>query len=123
MTKRRAERTDVNAEVSGALVVDNVFHLVNISDSGALIRIPQKLNLGDLYHLKFEFKEEEKTITLKLKTRVVREKLINFGKDEKNRRVPVYEVGLTFFDVTDNNIKKLKILIAQEEMKAAKMRP
>ncbi len=116
MNKRRDDRADINFEVNGSLVVDNSFSLLNISDSGALIRIPQKLTLGNLYHLKFEFINHNTTIQLKLKTKIVREHLVGYGRSSLNSKIPLYEVGLSFFDTSKEDIKKLKLFIAKEEL-------
>ena len=121
--KRISERTHITADISGLLVVDNRFSLVNISDSGALIRIPQKLSMGSLYQLKFEFLYGKKQMILKLKTKVIREQLLGIGKDSLNERIPIYEIGLSFFDTSKEDVKILKLFIAQEELKKIKNSP
>jgi len=114
--KTRANRTEVKTKVTGSLVIDDRFRLINISDSGALIITSQKLLLNNIYFLRFDFRDSNKLINLKLKSQVMREKLSKFEADKKGGKVPIYEIGLSFCDTSPSDIKKLKVLIAQKEL-------
>ncbi|MFC1855365.1 PilZ domain-containing protein [Thermodesulfobacteriota bacterium] len=118
--KTRADRTPLKTKVTGSLIVDDRFHLVNISDTGALITTPQKLKLGNYYHLNFSFASVEKSMSVSLKALIVRENLKRFAVNKKGEKMPIYEVGLSFIDTSDDDVKMLKTLIVKKELNKVK---
>ncbi len=118
--KTRASRTQLKTEVTGCIVIDDNFRLINISDTGALIISSQKLLLDNSYLMRFDFRDRSNRIHLAIKSLIVREKLLEFTLNKKGAKVPVYEVGLTFLDVSNEDVNKLKLLIAQKELMKVK---
>jgi hypothetical protein len=114
--QKRAERTEVTTDITGALIIDENFALLNISDSGVLINTSHKLELGNIYFLMFKFLDKDKKFSLQLKSKVMREKLCTFAQTKAGSKEPVYEVGLSFVDSSKDDVKNLKLLIAQKEL-------
>lgn len=78
---------------------DNV-KILNISLSGALIETYKRLDTGNRYILKLEC---EDTI-LVLEGLVMRSTLIKRNKDSKGNLIPIYNAGILFRDLSNEEI-------------------
>lgn len=109
--RRRWPRFTVE-NIHGRLVAESEVEIVNMSISGAAIKVERRLTMGGLYNLKLD---RDGTV-LTLKTEVVWSVLTEFRKDEDGDEVPVYSAGLRFMDVLTPRINELLSFIDEHKI-------
>ena len=81
--------------------------LLNISFSGAAIRLNKRLIMGSKYRLHLE--REDRAITLN--SVVIWERMVTSQSTEEGEMIPIYEVGIRFEDVlSDKGIQLIKFI-------------
>jgi c-di-GMP-binding flagellar brake protein YcgR len=91
------------------------FKLIDISNRGALVKTPQRLQVGSVFKVRFDHTDHEGT-TLTLRCKVMRcgfSKTI-FGDD--GEPIPLYLVGFKFIELNEELVKELKLFIVKEEI-------
>jgi c-di-GMP-binding flagellar brake protein YcgR len=91
--------------------------VIDISPTGASIRIPRRLNMGGVYALKFGHGGNYFTI----KGTVIWEKLTGAREIARGEVMPIYTAGVEFQEVPADKSQQLRVLIA-EKMKEIRER-
>jgi hypothetical protein len=100
--RRRCPRFTVE-NIHGRLIAESEVEILNMSISGAAVKVERRLTMGGLYNLKLD----RDGAVLTVKTEVVWSVLTEFRKNEDEDEVPVYSAGLKFTDVLTPRISEL----------------
>jgi hypothetical protein len=100
--RRRCPRFTVE-NIHGRLVAESEVDILNMSISGAAVKVERRLTMGGHYNLKLD----RGTGMLTVKTEVVWSVLTEFRRDEDGDEIPVYSAGLKFVDVLTPRITEL----------------
>jgi len=100
--RRRCPRFTVE-NIHGRLVAESEVEILNMSISGAAIKVERRLTMGGQYNLKLDRDGSLMTV----KTEIVWSVLTEFRKNDEGDEVPVYSVGLKFTDVLTPRIAEL----------------
>ena len=117
--KRTEPRTQLLVDIKGTLSVLSKFKLVDISNKGAQIKIPQRLSVGSIYKVRFSHDEAPET-SIALRCKVIRSEFAKTIFGNNGEPIPLYLVGLKFIELDDELIKELKKFIVKEEIKHQK---
>ena len=94
--KRKYKRVEIEGmDIQCKMQFATEVRLLNISFSGASIRLNKRLHMGSKYRLHLE---RGKT-AITMNSIVVWEKMVTSQRNEKGDLVPIYEVGIKFEDV------------------------
>jgi hypothetical protein len=104
--RRRCPRFTVE-NIHGRLVAESDVEILNMSFSGAAVKVERRLTMGGHYNLKLEGDGSLLTV----KTEVVWSVLTEFRRSEEGDEVPVYSAGLKFVDVLTPRITELLTFI------------
>jgi hypothetical protein len=77
--------------------------ILDISFSGVALSLNKRLNIGDKYTLKIESESN----TISLKGVVVWGKMTSLTRDVKDKKFPIYEVGMRFDEVLTGEVAEL----------------
>jgi hypothetical protein len=83
--------------------------ILNISFSGVALSLNRRLNIGDKYTLKIESESN----TISLKGLVVWGKMTSPTRDVKDKKFPIYEVGMRFDEVLTGEVADLLTFIRE----------
>ena len=100
--RRRWPRFSVE-NIHGRLISESEVEILNMSISGAAIKVERRLTMGGQYNLKLDRDGSPMTV----KTEIVWSVLTEFRKNEEGDEVPVYSAGLKFTDVLTPRISEL----------------
>ena len=100
--RRRCPRFTVE-NIHGRLVAESEVEILNMSISGAAVKVERRLTMGGQYNLKLDRDGGLMTV----KTEVVWSVLTEFRKNDEGDEVPVYSAGLKFTDVLTPRISEL----------------
>jgi len=109
--RRRWPRFTVE-NIHGRLIAESEVEILNMSISGAAIKVERRLTMGGLYNLKLD----RDGSVLTLRTEVVWSVLTEFRKNEDGDEVPVYSAGLRFMDVLTPRIAELLSFIDEHKI-------
>jgi c-di-GMP-binding flagellar brake protein YcgR len=109
---RNFARKRVDAKICGAISKIEGFTLLDISQSGALIKTAENLKMGHNYCINFDMPEGD---PIYMKVKVVRCSLVEVQQDEKEKRSPSYEIGLEFLEPDKKQLERLSLFISKEE--------
>jgi c-di-GMP-binding flagellar brake protein YcgR len=113
---RAFARKKIEAELKcGITIVKNIF-LLDISQSGALIRSHENLKIGNEYSMHFKCQEIG---SFSINAKVIRCDLVYPKTEGTNVGVPAYMVGLEFIDIDKDKLQQISALIAAEEQSGA----
>lgn len=118
--KRSEPRAAVSADIKGTLSVLSKFKLIDISNKGALIRIPQRLSNDSIYKVRFMHEEPGVKDSISLRCKVMRSDFDRTIFGNSGEPIPLYLVGLKFIELDEQLIDELKLFIAKEEIKSQK---
>jgi hypothetical protein len=100
--RRRCPRFTVE-NIHGRLIAESEVEILNMSISGAAVKVERRLTMGGQYNLKLD--RDGGTMTVK--TEVVWSVLTEFHKNKEGDEVPVYSAGLKFTDILTPRIAEL----------------
>jgi hypothetical protein len=100
--RRRWPRFSVE-NIHGRLISESEVEILNMSISGAAVKVERRLTMGGQYNLKLDRDGGQMTV----KTEVVWSVLTEFRKNDEGDEVPVYSAGLKFTDVLTPRIGEL----------------
>ena len=100
--RRRWPRFTVE-NIHGRLIAESEIEILNMSISGAAIKVERRLTMGGQYNLKLDRDGSLMTV----KTEIVWSVLTEFRKNDDGDEVPVYSAGLKFTDVLTPRISEL----------------
>jgi hypothetical protein len=109
--RRRWPRFTVE-NLHGRLMAESEIELLNMSISGAAIKVDRRLTMGARYNLKLD----RDGALLTVETEVVWSVLTEFHKNEEGEEVPVYSAGLKFTDVLTPRIAELLSFIDEHKI-------
>jgi hypothetical protein len=109
--RRRWPRFTVE-NIHGRLVAESEVEILNMSISGAAVKVERRLTMGGHYNLKLD----RDGSLLTVKTEVVWSVLTEFRKNEDGEEVPVYSAGLKFMDVLTPRISELLSFIDEHKI-------
>lgn len=109
--RRRYPRFTVE-NIHGRLIAESEVDILNMSISGAAIKVERRLTMGAHYNLKLD---RDGTV-LTVETEVVWSVLTEFRKGEEGEEVPVYSAGLKFVDVLTPRIAELLSFIDEHKI-------
>jgi hypothetical protein len=109
--RRRWPRFTVE-NIHGRLMAESEIELLNMSISGAAIKVDRRLTMGARYNLKLD----RDGSVLTVETEVVWSVLTEFHKNEDGDEVPVYSAGLKFTDVLTPRITELLSFIDEHKI-------
>lgn len=109
--RRRCPRFTVE-NIHGRLVAESEVDILNMSISGAAIKVERRLTMGGHYNLKLD----RGGGMLAVKTEVVWSVLTEFRRDEDGDEIPVYSAGLKFVDVLTPRITELLSFIDEHKI-------
>jgi hypothetical protein len=109
--RRRWPRFTVE-NIHGRLMAESEIELLNMSISGAAVKVDRRLTMGARYNLKLD--RDGNLLTVE--TEVVWSVLTEFHKNEEGEEVPVYSAGLKFTDVLTPRIAELLSFIDQHKI-------
>src|SRR5688572_8841150 len=104
--RRRWPRFSVE-NIHGRLIAESEVEILNMSISGAAVKVERRLTMGGHYNLKLDRDGGHMTV----KTEVVWSVLTEFRKNDDGDEVPVYSAGLKFTDVLTPRISELLTFI------------
>lgn len=107
MTERRRYPRFTVENIHGRLIAESEVDILNMSISGAAIKVERRLTMGAHYNLKLD--RDGSVITVG--TEVVWSVLTEFRKGDEGEEVPVYSAGLKFLDVLTPRITELLAFI------------
>ncbi|MEJ2684956.1 MAG: PilZ domain-containing protein [Candidatus Sulfobium sp.] len=84
--------------------------IINISATGASIRIARRLNIDGVYALKFSYRDNCFTV----KGRVVWEKLTGSKESQEGEVIPIYTAGLEFQGELPDKLKQIGTFIEEK---------
>lgn len=100
--RRRYPRFTVE-NIHGRLIAESEVDILNMSISGAAIKVERRLTMGAHYNLKLDRNGSVITVGAE----VVWSVLTEFRKGDEGEEVPVYSAGLKFLDVVTPRISEL----------------
>ena len=100
--RRRWPRFSVE-NIHGRLISESEVEILNMSISGAAVKVERRLTMGGQYNLKLDREGGQMTV----KTEVVWSVLTEFRRNDEGDEVPVYSAGLKFTDVLTPRISEL----------------
>lgn len=103
MDERRRHPRFTVENIHGRLIAESEVDILNMSVSGAAIKVERRLTMGNRYNLKLD---RDGTV-LTVETEVVWSVLTEFRKSEGGEEVPVYSAGLKFLDVLTPRIAEI----------------
>lgn len=103
MEKRKYKRKIVKGEVDGKIILADCLNILDLSMNGIHFKCIRRMDMNSIHRIKFK----KDGISLDVTGQVVRSTL----KSEGNS-VPVYEVAMTFKDVSQEGKKSLEKLIS-----------
>jgi hypothetical protein len=109
--RRRYPRFTVE-NIHGRLIAESEVDILNMSISGAAIKVERRLIMGAHYNLKLD--RDGSLITVE--TEVVWSVLTEFRKGEEGEEVAVYSAGLKFLDVLTPRIAELLSFIDEHKI-------
>src|SRR5262245_44070382 len=109
--RRRWPRFTVE-NIHGRLIAESEVEILNMSISGAAVKVERRLTMGGVYNLKLD----RDGSTLTVKTEVVWSVLTEFRRNEDGDEVPVYSAGLKFMDVLTPRITELLSFIDEHKI-------
>jgi curved DNA-binding protein CbpA len=102
--KRRHKRFELgNMNVGGEMPASGVVKVINMSMSGALLKADRRLDIGNKYALKLEYKKN----VVFAKAVVIWSLLAEGVRDAVGKTRPVYLAGMQFTDVTRGNLEEI----------------
>jgi hypothetical protein len=112
MDERRRHPRFTVENIHGRLIAESEVEILNMSISGAAIKVERRLTMGGHYNLKLE----RGGGVLTVKTEVVWSVLTEFRRDDDGDEVPVYSAGLKFVDVLTPRITELLSFIDEHKI-------
>jgi hypothetical protein len=112
MDERRRHPRFTVENIHGRLIAESEVEILNMSISGAAVKVERRLTMGGQYNLKLE----RGGGVLTVKTEVVWSVLTEFRRDEDGDEVPVYSAGLKFMDVLTPRITELLSFIDEHKI-------
>ena len=109
--RRRWPRFSVE-NIHGHLMSASEVEILNMSISGAAIKLDRRLTMGGHYHLRLE----RDGSPLAVETEVVWSVLTEFRRSDEGDEGPVYSVGLKFVDVLTPRIESLLSFIDEHKI-------
>ena len=109
--RRRWPRFTVE-NIHGRLFAESEVEILNMSISGAAIKVDRRLAIGARYNFKLD--RDGSVITVQ--TEVVWSVLTEFHKNQDGDEVPVYSAGLRFTDILTPRIQELLSFIDEHKI-------
>jgi PilZ domain len=109
--RRRYPRFTVE-NIHGRLIAESEVDILNMSISGAAIKVERRLAMGAHYNLKLD----RDGAVIGVETEVVWSVLTEFRKGDEGEEVPVYSAGLKFLDVLTPRIAELLSFIDEHKI-------
>jgi hypothetical protein len=109
--RRRWPRLTVE-NIHGRLMATSEVEILNMSISGAAIKLERRLTMGGHYNLRLE----QDGTPLSVETEVVWSVLSEFRRSEDGDEGPVYSVGLKFVDMMTPRIQSLLSFIDEHKI-------
>jgi len=109
--RRRWPRLSVE-NIHGRLMASSEVEILNMSISGAAIKLDRRLTMGGHYNLRLE----QNGSPLTVETEVVWSVLSEFRRGEEGDEGPVYSVGLKFVDMLTPRIQALLSFIDEHKI-------
>ena len=106
--RRRYKRFSIDImEISGKMVLATYIKILDISIGGVSFETDRRLNTGREYTLKIEGKGKPLTV----KGIIMRAMLTESIKDSRGNMVPVYNAGMKFMEVSEQQIREIAVFI------------
>lgn len=113
MTEERRRWPRLSVEnIHGRLMATSDVEILNMSISGAAIKLERRLTMGGHYNLRLE----QNGSPLSVETEVVWSVLSEFRRSEEGDEGPVYSVGLKFVDLLTPRIQALLSFIDEHKI-------
>ena len=109
--RRRYARFSVE-RLHGTLISASEVEILNMSISGAAVKVDRRLGIGSRYNLRLDLENGG----LSVQTEVVWSVLTEFHRNEDGEEMPVYAAGLRFLDVLTPRIERLLSFIDQHKI-------
>jgi hypothetical protein len=102
--KRQCERKVIEGQVAGKMILVDYLNILDLSIKGIRFQCSRRVHMNGIHRIRIE----SGGISLGIRGKVVRSTLCLQGREG----VPVYEVAMTFANLTPEEGKSLKQLIS-----------